>query len=93
MTPQTIADALRPTFAAAALIDCVQRGQTLANDGSLVDDLISSLCSNTAEGIANGWLVTWDLNPARRDDQYWNRYIPTDLGRQVAAALSEQHTP
>lgn len=75
---------------ASALIDCCSRGSTRANDGELVDDLLSSLCSNPAEGIFNGWLVTWSMNPASREDGYISLYTPTPLGQSVATILKGQ---
>ncbi len=86
--PEKIAAGLSP-LQAAALLNCCERGSTRGNDGGLYDDLLSGLCSNTAEGINNGWLVEWRPNPDRQTDGYWNLYVPTPLGEAVAAILKE----
>lgn len=87
--PREIAAALSP-LAMAVLVDCCDRGSTRANDGGTVDDLLSMMCSHTARGISNGWLVRWDMNPASRTDGYISIYTPTELGRGVAAIAKEK---
>lgn len=89
LSAEAIAEELRPTLFGSVLVDCVKRGRTKANDGALVDDLISNLCSRTSENIFNGWLVTWSQNPDWSKDGYMSIYTPTDLGKQVAALLSD----
>jgi hypothetical protein len=73
-----------------ALHDCVKRGSTRTNDGGLVDDLLSALCSNTEIGISNGWLVRWDMNPGFRQDGYTSIYTPTELGREACQRLASE---
>lgn len=74
-----------------ALRDCARRGGTRSNDGGVVDDLLSGLCSNTAEGVYNGWLVEWSMNPTSREDGYISLYKPTLRGRQVLAHLEQSN--
>ncbi len=70
-----------------ALGICCQRGSTRTNDGGLVDDLLSVMCSNVAEGVNNGWLLTWQMNPDSRRDGYINLYVPTERGLAVHSYL------
>jgi hypothetical protein len=69
----------------SALEDCVTRGSTRTNDGGLIDTLLSGLCSNSALGINNGWLVKWEANPTYREDGYISRYVPTEAGRRAVS--------
>jgi hypothetical protein len=85
MEPSEIAANLTP-LQISTLRDCCERGSTRTNDGGLIDTLLSGMCSNTAEGVFNGWLIEWSHNhPRPADDHYINRYSPTQLGRAVAA--------
>lgn len=88
-TPEEIAGMLTP-LQRDALAKCCERGSTRGNDGGLVDDLLSGLCSNTSQGISNGWLVRWSMNPESRTDGYINLYTPTPLGLAVRDILKEQ---
>jgi hypothetical protein len=81
---EALAERLTP-LQASVLKDCCKRGSTRANDGGLVDDLLSGLCST--EGIKNGWLVTWSMNPKSREDGYMSLYTPTPCGLAVIAHL------
>lgn len=78
-----------PPLSKSALVNCCARGSTRTNDGGMVDDLLSGMCSNTAEGVMNGWLVTWSMNPESRRDGYINLYTPTPLGFAVYAKITE----
>jgi len=91
MTPEQIAAGLTP-LQTDALRRCCERGSTRCNDGGLVDDLLSGMCSNTTEGIMNGWLVQWAMNPTSREDGYISRYTPTPLGLAVRAILMKEQT-
>ena len=86
MDADKIAAGLSP-LQASALDDCCRRGSTRTNDGGVVDALLSGLCSRLSDGISNGWLVRWDMNPSSREDGYINRYSPTPLGLAVRAVL------
>lgn len=86
MSAPDIAAVLTP-WQRKVLIDCCDRGSTRANDGGLVDDLLSGLCSKSDEVITNGWLVRWDMNPESRTDGYISRYTPTPLGIAVRDVL------
>lgn len=89
MSAKEIAAALTP-LQADALRMCCLRGSTRGNDGGLVDDVISGLCSKSDEGIVNGWLVTWSQNPDSWHDGYINKYAPTPLGVEVNAIRQGQ---
>lgn len=70
-----------------ALAACCMQGSVRTNDGGIIDTLLSGLCSNTAKGINNGWLIEWSMNPACRLDGYLNLYKPTSFGLDVYAAF------
>ncbi len=84
--PHQIAKGLTP-LQADALERCCARGSTRCNDGGLVDDLLSGLCTSPDRTILNGWLVKWAMNPTSREDGYISRYTPTDLGQAVRAII------
>jgi hypothetical protein len=86
MDANAIASELTP-LEADALIRCCERGSTRTNDSGLVDTLLSGLCGKVSEGITNGWLVEWSMNPGFREDAYSNLYKPTGLGKAVGAIL------
>lgn len=80
-TDEMVLDALPPLWRSALATLC-ERGSTRCNDGAMVDDLLSSLCSKPSLETA---LAKWEMNPNSLTDGYISLYTPTERGRRINA--------